>query len=118
MFVHLAFWAVVGLGAGPEGLPTIEGSLEPGRTAQVTVPAAGEARGRSFLISLNQPGRLAPAVPFSASLTFGATTLRKTLHLGDPDAAWSIRQPSDTPVRVTLEAGREHKASIAFAIRV
>ena len=34
-------WAAVGLGAGaePEGLPSVEGMLEPGRTARVMIPS-------------------------------------------------------------------------------
>src|SRR5689334_1672650 len=71
MFIHLALWAVVGLGAGPGRLATATGILEPGGTAVVTVPAPDEARARSVVISLEQPGRLAPAAPIEATIAFG-----------------------------------------------
>ncbi|MCA1686615.1 MAG: hypothetical protein LC745_11710, partial [Planctomycetia bacterium] len=46
------------------------------------------------------------------------TTLRKALHVGDPDVTWSILQPAGTPARVTLEAGRGHGSPVPFAVRV
>jgi HEAT repeat protein len=118
-YIHLAFWAAVGLSAAsePEGLPSSEGMLEPGRTTQVTIPAPSDARTRSILVALKRPGRLSPAAPIEVRLTFGPTTLHKTLHLGDPDVAWAIRQPSATPALVTIATSPEQKTPIAFAVR-
>src|SRR4051794_39601962 len=71
-----------------------EGGLEPGKPAIVlTVPATDRPRTLAIVVALRKPGSLAPGVPVSATVEVGGTTLRKVLHLGDPDATWLLRAP-------------------------
>lgn len=118
MLVNLACWVAVVLGADPGRLPNLEATLQAGRPTSVEIPAAQEARTLSVSIALKQPGRLSPAAPVAVTLVFGETTLKKTLHLGDPDLVWTILQPKQTSARVTIEAPEVPQSPIPFAVRI
>src|SRR5690242_4535039 len=78
---------------------SVEGVVPPDAPLVVTVPAPPEARLRSVLISLEEPGRIEPGLRIATSVgpaddrLAGGPTVTKDLHLGDPDVAWMIRQP-------------------------
>jgi len=118
MIGNLACWVAVVLGTGQDGLPHLESVAKPGQSATVQVPAVPAARTLSIAITLKTPGRLTPAAPIAAKVALGETTLDKTLHLGDPDVVWTVRQPEQTPVRITLEVDPAQKADVPFAVRV
>jgi HEAT repeat protein len=89
-------------------LPMVVSTVTQGAPIVVTVPAPAEARLRSLLISLEAPGRIAPDVTINAciepEMTRGeaASTLSKTLHLGDPDVAWIAQQRAGQSMRITI----------------
>jgi HEAT repeat protein len=120
MCVSFACWFAVALGAVASDpvLPSVTRTLEPGRASAVEIPAAPRARTLSVLVSIAQPGRLPAGRALRASMQIGDTTVAKALHLGDPDVAWSIRQPTNTAGKVTLEGGPGISTSITFAVRV
>lgn len=121
MLVNLACWVAVVLGAESGRLPNLEAELHAGRPASVEIPAASDSRTLSVAIALTQPGRLSPATPIAVKLEFGETTLKKALHLGDPDLVWTILQPKQTPARVTIEApesASEKAKPVPFTVRV
>jgi HEAT repeat protein len=99
-------------------LPSESGRLEPGGTAVVEIPAVDADRTLSVLVTLERPSRLEPGVPLAATVDLGGATLRKTLHLGDPDVAWTIRLPAGAAGQVTLRAEPAQKAAIDYAVRV
>lgn len=93
-------------------------SLEPGRSVEVPIPASDRDRLLSVLVTVDRPGRLRPGTPLEVAVRLGVADLRKTLHLGDPDVAWTIRQPAGVPGRVVLEAAPSHRGPIPFAVRL
>ena len=98
-------------------LPSSKGTLEPGRGAPVlTVPAPGADRIVALVVSLQQPGHLEPSATVAASVRLADSTLNKTLHLGDPDVTWLVRQPAGAEARVTLVADRSHPAPLHYAV--
>ncbi|MBX6311449.1 MAG: HEAT repeat domain-containing protein [Isosphaeraceae bacterium] len=119
MLVNLACWIALALGAVPgERLPSVSSRLEPGRTAAVEIAATDHPRNLSILIALASPGHLPFGAPVKVSVSCGASTLTKTLHQGDADVVWTVRQPADVTGRVTLEAGPGHAAPLPFAVRI
>jgi len=90
------------------GLPSEESTIGPGTTMVVTVPASSETRLRSVLISVKEPGRIAPGMSITASImpiteqAGAGSTMTKSLHLGDPDALWTIRQPKNVSLRISV----------------
>src|SRR5206468_71768 len=107
MMVNLACGMVLALlaAAGP---PEVEGTLEPGKAATVTIPAGQGARARTvaLLIALKKPARMAPGTPVMVAVEGPGATLHKTLHLGDPDVTWLVRQPAAAAIRLVLEADK------------
>ena len=89
-------------------LPSVELPLPPGDPVVVTVPAPHVPRLRSVLISLNDPGRIEAGLSIEARIEAldpragGGWALTKSLNCGDPDVLWSIRQPREAPVRITI----------------
>jgi hypothetical protein len=118
MLAHLACWATVAVGLSSGGLPNVSSELEPGRPAAVPIPASPRPRDLSVLVSLANPGRLPAATPVTATVTCGATRASKILHVGDPDVAWSLRQPAGLAGQVTLSAAPGIAAPLPFAVRV
>jgi len=107
-------------------LPNGEFTLTPGHSLVVTVPAPSEARLRSVLISLKEPGGIAPGMSITASIKpiterpGAGSTMTKTLHLGDPDVIWTIRQPKNIALQVSLtppSTGRKIEP-LRIAVRV
>jgi hypothetical protein len=113
MLPSLACTLALTLGA----LPGAEGWLKPGASAAVEVPKADADRALSLLVTLAQPSKLAPGAPVEVEVTLGGPALRKTLHVGDPDVAWTLSQPAGATGRVTLKADPAHPAPIAYAVR-
>lgn len=119
MLLNVGCWMAVALGAARADLPSVEAELMASRPVSVAVPAAPSDRTLSVLVSIKQPGRLTPGAPIAAAVRLGkSTTLAKTLHLGDPDVVWTVRQPADTPAQIVVEAGPEWKVTAAVAVRV
>jgi hypothetical protein len=89
-------------------LPNVELAIQPGTPVVVTIPAPSQARLRAVLISLSDPGRLAPALSVETKVgpldQRGAkfSSLTKSLNCGDPDVVWSIRQPPAIPLQITI----------------
>jgi HEAT repeat protein len=89
-------------------LPNGEFTISPGNPLVVTVPASPEARLRSVLISLKEPGGITPGVSITASIKTitervgTGSTMTKTLHLGDPDVTWTIRQPKNVSLQISI----------------
>jgi HEAT repeat protein len=101
----------VELGAAepPPGLPSLEVLLA-SAPVTVRVPAAHEARLRSVLLAVKDPGVMESAGALTATISPARAAaqaardwhLSKTLHVGDPDVVWTIRQPQDTELRITV----------------
>ena len=95
----------------------------------LTVPATTEARLRSVLIAIEGPGRIPPGLAIEAGVEHVAassgsrSSVSKSLHLGDPDVTWILRQDVGESMRITvaLPPRREAKAAAAtlrVAVRV
>ena len=115
MLVGLLF-GVVALGA-VEGRPATALSVEPGASASAAIPAADRPRLLSVVVAIDGPGRLKPGVPVEATLAVGPATLKKVLHLGDPDVAWLVRPESGQPATVTLKADPGLAGAISCTVR-
>ena len=102
MLVGFLF-AIATLGAD-EGRSVSSVSVAPGGSASSIIPAADRPRLLSVVVAIDRPSRLKPGVPVEAILSFGPTSLKKTLHLGDPDVAWTIRPEPGQAATVTLKA--------------
>jgi HEAT repeat protein len=117
MFGNLAclLWMASAAAATLPAAVEAEGSLEPGKPATVlTVPATDRARTLAIVVTLKAPGALSPAEPVGSHVEVGGATLSKTLHLGDPDATWLVRQPAGAEIKVGLDAGAGHKGSLPY----
>jgi HEAT repeat protein len=114
--------AAQGPGELPASLPSVEFSLEPDTPIVLVVPAPRQPRLRSVLISISNAGRIAPGLSIETRVDAldrrGAVdmTLTKSLHSGDPDVLWSIRQPRDVALRVTI-APAPKLAAATFAVK-
>jgi HEAT repeat protein len=110
----LGWGAPTTLSAEPTSdLPSVERVVPPGSPLVVTVPAPAEARLRSVLIALGEPGRIEPGRAIATSVGpapdrggAGRPALTKDLHLGDPDVAWMVRQLKGETWRITIKPGR------------
>ncbi len=95
-------------GEPSSGLPSDEFLVQPGAPIVVIVAAPPESRLRSLLISLSAPGRMQAGLSIEARVEAldprpaGGWTLTKSLNCGDPDVLWSIRQPREVPLRITI----------------
>ncbi|MGP0068442.1 MAG: HEAT repeat domain-containing protein, partial [Isosphaeraceae bacterium] len=100
----------------PSDRLSIERELAPDAPMVVNVPAPDEARLRSVLIAIDRPGRIPTGLAIEAAVErptarAGSTsTLSKTLHLGDPDATWIVRQDKGETLRITVELSPKAKA--------
>ena len=87
-------------------LPDFRGSVEPGRPTIVEVPPPTEARVRSIVIAIRQPGRMKPAESLACRVDSSGPRsrclLRKALDLADPDLAGIVQQATDEPLRITV----------------
>ena len=89
-------------------LPSFEYALDPGVPFVVTVPGPADARLRTLSISLCNPSGIAPGSAVEAgvevvnSRASAAWRVAKSLTLGDPDVLWSIRQPRQVLLRITI----------------
>jgi hypothetical protein len=73
-------------------------SISPGASGSATIAAADRPRLLSVVVAIDRPGHLSPGVPIEVSLAVGPSSLKKELHLGDPDVAWTIRpEAASTP---------------------
>ncbi|MFO0960458.1 MAG: hypothetical protein U0800_23995 [Isosphaeraceae bacterium] len=106
------------LATAADGLPDGAASLDPGRSARVEIPAPGRERTLTLVISLEKPGSLPAGVPVRVTVAFGGTRLAKSLHLGDPDVVWTVRQPAGVRGSIELEPAREVADPLRFAYRV
>jgi hypothetical protein len=104
--------------AAGSSLPAEVVSVEPGRPAVAAIGAAGQARRLSILVSLEQPGHLPVGGVVQVHVVLGKAALEKTLHLGDPDAVWSVGQPAGTAGEISLVAGDGIKDALRCAVRV
>ncbi|HEU5115170.1 MAG TPA: HEAT repeat domain-containing protein, partial [Isosphaeraceae bacterium] len=93
------------------------GALEPGKSAVVPVPAADAERVVSVVVSVEAPSKLGSGA-VEVRLALGDQTLTKTLHVGDPDVAWMVRQPKGVKGSVTLEAEKALSEAIKYVVRV
>ncbi len=93
------------------------GALEPGKSAVVAVPAGEAERVVSVVVSVDAPSKLGSGA-VDVRLTLGDSSLTKTLHVGDPDVAWMVRQPKGEKGSVTLEAEKELKEPVQYVVRV
>ena len=108
--ITLGLVAHTSLSAGElrSGPPSEESTISPGTPLVVTVPARSEIRLRSVLISVKEPGRIAPGMAIAASIrpmteqAGAGWTMTKALHLGDPDVIWTIRQPKNASLRISI----------------
>lgn len=110
------------------GLAAAESILERDVPLVVTVPAPRETRLLSILVSIAQPSALASGSAASATIARtgdrpATDRLAKTLHAGDPDALWTVRQAEGTELQVTLELVKldrntAPKSPVRAAIRV
>src|SRR4051794_2596571 len=116
MLTQLACGMVLAFAASA-AWPGVEGRLEPGRETVVTVPSADHARTVALVVVLKRPSALAAGAPVGVKVEVGGSTLRKTLHLGDPDVTWLVRQPAGAGARVTLTPDKSHPAPLPFAVR-
>ncbi|HEY2156722.1 MAG TPA: hypothetical protein VGH33_13910, partial [Isosphaeraceae bacterium] len=99
-----------------EGQPTTL-AVAPGASASTVVPATDRPRLLSVVVAIDRPGRLAPGVPVQATLVVGSSRLEKTLHLGDPDVAWTIRPEAGQTATVTLKADARLVEPISCTVR-
>ncbi len=89
-------------------LPSVESALQPGAPVVVVVPAQHAPRLRSVLISLKDPGQIVAGLSIEAKVealdprSALGWTLTKSLNCGDPDVLWSIRQPGEVALRITI----------------
>jgi HEAT repeat protein len=110
-------------------LPSLDAAVEPGAPLVAIVPAPPEAHVRTVLISIKEPTQLTPERAVTASVGLAgpgeapASLMAKTLHAGDPDVLWAIRQPGGVPLKISVTA-RWHDATafsskpLRIAIRV
>lgn len=92
------------------------GALESGQSASVKVPAGDTERVVSVLVSVDAPSTL-KAGAVEVRLTMGDQTLSKTLHVGDPDVAWMVRQPKGEAGEVRLEAEKGLGESVRYVVK-
>jgi HEAT repeat protein len=123
-------WCFEGASASRAKLPDDRFVLEPRATVTVTVPAPASSRIRSILISLEGPGKLPPALTIEAHVSAtdvrgnARWRLKKSLHCGDADVLWSIRQHPEVSLRITVTSSNASDAlerlstPIRLAIRV
>jgi len=114
----------------PAILPSFESVLDPGVPLVATIPGSGETRLRTVLIALLGPSRIAPGLAIEARVEFvglqsaPGLKLAKGLTVGDPDVLWSIRQPKDAALRLTIiapsewDAGALPNKQLQVAVRV
>ncbi len=108
--------------------PGLERELARGSSTTLTVPAPAEARLRSVLIAIEGPGRIPPGSALEAGVEpvparAGSTRIRtKSLHLGDPDVAWIIRQDRGESLRIGVvwptDTGSKAAETVHVAIRI
>ena len=95
------------------GLPSVDLALQLGAPVVVTVPAQHAPRLRSVLISLKDPGQILAGLSIEAKVealvprSAPGWTLTKSLNCGDPDVLWSIRQPGEVALRITITLPRK-----------
>jgi HEAT repeat protein len=92
-------------------------SVAPGASASASILAADHPRLLSVVVSIDRPGRLKPGAPVEATLSVGPATLKKTLHLGDPDVAWTIRPDAGQAATVSLKADPKLAEAISCTVR-
>ena len=88
--------------------PSADLPLEPGAPVVVTVPAQHAPRRRSVLISLKDPAHINAGLSIEAKVealdprSVLCWALTKVLNCGDPDVLWSVRQPGEVALRITI----------------
>ena len=102
--------------------------LSPATPMDVIVPALRDARLRTILIAVNQPGRLTPGLAIETKVeqitpkSRSASPLSKYLHVGDPDVAWIVQQGVGESLRVTVAWSKKnlstHAPIVGITIRV
>lgn len=114
MLAQLVCMAALTFGA----LPAEASRVEPGQSAEVIIPAAERSRTLSVLITITDPSTLQPGAPVAAMVKLGEARLAKTLHIGDSDVVWTVRQAEGVAGRVTLQADPAHDQTIPFQVRL
>ena len=106
-------------------LPRVDRALAAGDSLIVTVPASAEARLRSVLVSLPDPGRIKPGVTVNACLeptspaSDAASMPSKALHFGDPDVVWIIQQAAGKSMRIkVLSTAMPERGAAGPTVRV
>ncbi len=105
------------------GLADGGGVLTPGQTVSVPVPvpvpvpAGGQERVVSVVVSVDTPSKLGSG-SVDVRLTMGPQALSKTLHVGDPDVAWMVRQPKGEAGSIRLEAEKALGEAVKYVVRV